>query len=256
MKYYISNNIRFVQGYGNLMEVPSSATHMASSAAHRYIIDHPDHEIVKLGKSTSKKKKDYVISTKKQFIGADGFTVVSDRKNARQFTSVEAAFNYLDNLPHINSLLNGAFVIDENYKKMRRPEDQRSRQEYLESRPGQRIRLSDETKKIVRGKSQYCAICGLPIEEDDFSIDHIVPLSLGGNNSAKNLQPVHKRCNTTKNNMTDKELFSHVTDIACFNIYNAPQSDLTDKFIRAIVRGTINNKVNLMNQTVSKSIRG
>lgn len=51
-----------------------------------------------------------------------------------------------------------------------------------------------------------CAICGLEIRSEKISvlgeltIDHIIPISLGGTNSADNLQPAHRKCNSHKAN--------------------------------------------------------
>jgi len=50
--------------------------------------------------------------------------------------------------------------------------------------------------KYLKGKP--CALCGLPINRDDFSIDHIVPRSKGGTNRLINLQPAHIECNSRK----------------------------------------------------------
>lgn len=239
MKYYISNDIHFIRGYGNLVETPSSATHMRSSDAANYISIHPDHEVMKLSRS-SKKKKDYVVSTRKQFIGVNN-TIVNNLSDARSFNSIESAFSYIDNIVNTNNLLNKAFVIDENYKRMLRPEEYRLRQQNLANRPGRRINFDNELRNSVQKKSQCCAICGKPISDDEFSIDHIIPISRGGNNSIDNLRPVHRRCNTIKDNMLDDELLQHTTDILCYNLYNNPNSDSFNKLIRAIVRGTINN---------------
>ena len=39
-----------------------------------------------------------------------------------------------------------------------------------------------------------CWLCGKPITElKDFTIDHVVPLAQGGNNSVANLRPAHGR---------------------------------------------------------------
>lgn len=43
-----------------------------------------------------------------------------------------------------------------------------------------------------------CGICGHPVGEDVFTIDHIVPYSKGGAHVFGNLQPAHQRCNSAK----------------------------------------------------------
>lgn len=51
-----------------------------------------------------------------------------------------------------------------------------------------------EIRILQKGK---CAICRKPLNGDE-SIDHIVPLVKGGTNDRKNLQLVHKSCNSRK----------------------------------------------------------
>lgn len=43
-----------------------------------------------------------------------------------------------------------------------------------------------------------CCICGKKVAERDFSLDHIVPLSLGGAHSQENLRVAHRRCNSRR----------------------------------------------------------
>lgn len=44
-----------------------------------------------------------------------------------------------------------------------------------------------------------CALCGQHMDESDKSLDHIIPLSRGGDHSLANLQMAHLRCNQMKN---------------------------------------------------------
>ena len=237
MAYYIANKIDFIRGNGDLVSTPDSARHMKDTEANNYVSIHPDHEIVNLGRRF-KKNKNFVVSTKKQFIG-DNCTVVNNMNDARSFGTIEAAYSYIDNIPDVKELLGETFVIDNHYKRMRRPEEQRRRQEYLESRPGQRMFISSATRNAVRKKSRYCAICGKLINDEEYSVDHVIPISRGGNNSFENLRPVHRRCNMIKDNMLDDELSQHATNITCYNLFNNPDDDSRNKIIRALVRGLI-----------------
>lgn len=52
----------------------------------------------------------------------------------------------------------------------------------------------------------YCYLCGKIIKkESDFSLDHKVPLSRGGQNNAGNWRPTHKTCNSEKGALTYEE---------------------------------------------------
>ena len=48
---------------------------------------------------------------------------------------------------------------------------------------------------LQKGK---CACCGLPLG-DDYHMDHIMPLYLGGKNEDRNIQLLTKTCNLKKN---------------------------------------------------------
>jgi RNA-directed DNA polymerase len=50
--------------------------------------------------------------------------------------------------------------------------------------------------KMQKGK---CAYCGLTLREDDvLEVDHIIPKSLGGDYTMKNLQLMHRHCHDQK----------------------------------------------------------
>lgn len=60
-------------------------------------------------------------------------------------------------------------------------------------------------KKIYARDKGICQICGLPVSKDKFidaswggSIDHIVPLSVGGKHEMSNCQLAHRLCNSLK----------------------------------------------------------
>lgn len=54
--------------------------------------------------------------------------------------------------------------------------------------------LADKLLKLQKGK---CACCGEPLG-DDYHLDHIMPLALGGSNTDDNMQLLRQRCNLQK----------------------------------------------------------
>ena len=50
---------------------------------------------------------------------------------------------------------------------------------------------------IIRDKRR-CGICGRTVAQKDVSFDHIIPLSLGGGHSMKNVRLTHLRCNKSR----------------------------------------------------------
>ena len=67
-----------------------------------------------------------------------------------------------------------------------------------------------DTKKLLDSFDMKCGICGGEIDEDKknphplaLHIDHIVPLSKGGEHSYANCQPAHASCNVQKGDRVD-----------------------------------------------------
>lgn len=56
------------------------------------------------------------------------------------------------------------------------------------------VGLAQKLLLLQRGK---CACCGLPLG-DDFHMDHIMPMALGGPNTDDNIQLLRQRCNSQK----------------------------------------------------------
>lgn len=53
--------------------------------------------------------------------------------------------------------------------------------------------------------SGICGICALHVSRERFDVDHIIPLSRGGEHSYANCQPAHPTCNTRKHNRLPAE---------------------------------------------------
>jgi len=63
------------------------------------------------------------------------------------------------------------------------------------------VEFVDRVTVYERDKG-LCGICGQEVDRDDFHLDHIVPLSLGGAHSYANTQLAHPTCNQRKYNRT------------------------------------------------------
>lgn len=57
--------------------------------------------------------------------------------------------------------------------------------------------ISDRAKRYILSRDKKCLICG---STSDLTIDHIVPISNGGDNSITNLQCLCRKCNSIKSN--------------------------------------------------------
>ena len=207
--------------------------------------------IIKNCVNEKKKNNNYVVSTKQMYLGNDG-NIVTDRRAARSFNTIDEAFATLDLINDIKDKFGEVFVIDDEFKKKNRPTPvpENPAKEVVK-----RIQFSPSVRHKVYEKSNVCCICGKPIDEIGFSIDHKIPLSRGGSNDLENLQPVCPECNRLKGNYTNEEMHNAIGGIYCNNLYNNPNSEYSKQCIRAITRGMIaqfKNKVRNNYGTVTK----
>lgn len=63
-----------------------------------------------------------------------------------------------------------------------------------------------ERNHLINKYGAICALCGEKIEKmKDITIDHIIPISKGGDSTIENYQLAHLACNQTKADMTPEE---------------------------------------------------
>jgi 5-methylcytosine-specific restriction endonuclease McrA len=53
-------------------------------------------------------------------------------------------------------------------------------------------------KVVYERDGGVCGVCGLSVAKREMSLDHIRPLSKGGEHSYRNIQLTHGRCNSSK----------------------------------------------------------
>lgn len=61
---------------------------------------------------------------------------------------------------------------------------------------------------IAKRQKCFCAISGLKLNNENVSVDHIIPLSKGGTNHKDNLRLVHIDINRIMLDYTDEEFFN------------------------------------------------
>jgi len=103
-----------------------------------------------------------------------------------------------------------------------------------------RIAIPKTVREMVYENGHgICAICGKPVDINDFTIDHIVPISRGGSNNPDNLQIACEDCNKLKSNRMNSEFATGLTNILSRSLQDKPNDELADMLVRAIVRGKI-----------------
>jgi len=65
-----------------------------------------------------------------------------------------------------------------------------------------------EIKEWLSGVKYMCHYCGTTLDEKNFSVDHLIPVSRNGKNNFENIRQCCKSCNTAKGKMTDIEFVS------------------------------------------------
>jgi 5-methylcytosine-specific restriction endonuclease McrA len=68
----------------------------------------------------------------------------------------------------------------------------------------------EDLKYIYNHQQGKCPKCRKFIPFDDMTVDHIIPLSWGGNNYASNIQLLCKGCNSSKSNLNNTDFRDYV----------------------------------------------
>lgn len=143
---------------------------------------------------------------------------VTDIEQAQDFYSVERAINQRNRTP---GKCAGYYYIDtEKYKaKIKR----RS--------------YSDEERKIIYNKSGgRCELCGQRLLLRNMTLDHIVPLSMGGEDSMENLQTACYACNQFKSNILPDDFMDRIIKIFLYQTENKCSKDMKLKIIHKLVK--------------------
>lgn len=77
---------------------------------------------------------------------------------------------------------------------------------------------TEEWKEVVKIHEYICHVCGERVSLEinsplRISLDHVVPLSRGGDNTKENVLPAHRRCNQSRNDMTLEEFNDWISKV-------------------------------------------
>lgn len=191
-----------------------------------------------------KSGKNYVITTGTNYVtNTCEKGITSNFQKTKWFKSIADAEVYIKK--H-NNLFDNAIIVDENGDQIQLSAKKEFNADQLkilgkfEEHKFKRIIIPKTTKeKVYENGHGICAICGKPVELNNFTIDHIVPLSRGGSNEIKNLQIACHDCNELKSNRMDSEFTTGLTTILSNSLLKKPNKELSDMLIRSIVRGSI-----------------
>lgn len=96
---------------------------------------------------------------------------------------------------------------------------------------------SKEERKIIYNKSGGCCeLCGQRLSLENMTLDHIVPLSMGGKDDMENLQAVCYACNQFKSNILPDDFMDRIIKIFLYQTENKCSKDMKLKIIHKLVQ--------------------
>lgn len=104
------------------------------------------------------------------------------------------------------------------------------------SKKPHRKTYSQETRQLIYERANgRCELCGREILLEDMTIDHIKPLSMGGEDSINNISCACEPCNIFKGNILPDTFFERISLIYLYQMEKKTHS----KFKRWIIRKTL-----------------
>lgn len=93
----------------------------------------------------------------------------------------------------------------------------------------------EERKSIYNKAGGRCELCGCRLVLEDMTLDHIVPLSMGGEDSMKNLQTACYACNRFKSNILPDDFMDRIIKIFLYQTEQKCSKDIKLKIIHKLV---------------------
>lgn len=99
-----------------------------------------------------------------------------------------------------------------------------------------RKRYSEDTRKLIYlNANGRCELCGREILLDDMTIDHIRPLSMGGEDSVSNLACTCFQCNQFKGNILPENFMERISLIYLYQMEKKYQGKLRWKIVHMML---------------------
>lgn len=129
-------------------------------------------------------------------------------------------------------------------KALKRKAPEKCKKYYTVSKENPTCKLSNgrkvyskEQRKMVYAKYDCrCALCGQKIKFEDMTLDHIVPLSMGGADSMENLQVACLACNHLKSNSLPEDFIDRLTAVFMYQMDQKYKSAFSWKMMRVLLK--------------------
>lgn len=95
---------------------------------------------------------------------------------------------------------------------------------------------SDDVRKLIYIKAGgRCELCGRKILLDDMTLDHVNPLSMGGDDDVENLAATCYPCNIFKGNILPSDFMERITDIFMYQMERKNSHNIKWKIVHRLL---------------------
>lgn len=103
--------------------------------------------------------------------------------------------------------------------------------------PNQHVKIPPLIRQYVyKQAAGKCVLCGRSISKEEFTIDHIIPLSMGGENNIDNFQCTCYACNQFKKNILPEDFIKRISDIFLYQTEKQCKSKLKWKLFNKVLQ--------------------
>lgn len=145
-----------------------------------------------------------------------GVIKVKDISQAQDFHTMERALNQIKKAP---GKCKSYYPVDTSITEMMVVSETEKITNVGNKKKIKRKRYSAEQRKIIYQRANgRCKLCGRKIELNNFSLDHVIPLSMGGADSMTNLQATCRGCNFQKSYFLPDQFFDRISEIFVYQM--------------------------------------
>lgn len=186
---------------------------------------------------SNKKGKNFIITDATKYAGLGKGSAVRDYTKRKSFRTYSEAELYLRTYP----LFENAIIVDQDWRPQENVKHFTDEQLAILGVADNRIKRvkigSNIRQQVYEKGGGVCAICGRPVNYEQFTIDHIVPIARGGTNEISNFQIACNVCNKLKADSLDSEYITSATSMLSSKIED--DTELAKPIIRSYVRSII-----------------
>lgn len=99
-----------------------------------------------------------------------------------------------------------------------------------------RKKYSEDVRRMIYNRAGgRCQLCGRKITYEELTLDHIVPLAMGGKDCVSNLQVADAACNGFKGSILPEKFMDRITEIFMFQMENRHSDNVNWKMARNLL---------------------